>query len=51
VFWGYLWGIPGMILSVPLLVITKLVLEQTSTLRVIARAMDHPKAREAEPGK
>jgi AI-2 transport protein TqsA len=39
VFWGYLWGIAGMILSVPLMVIIKLVFEQTGELSFIGRVM------------
>ncbi|MDA3810589.1 MAG: AI-2E family transporter [Spirochaetaceae bacterium] len=44
VFWGIIWGIPGMLLSVPLLVILKLILEYSDTLSVVARIMgSHPK--------
>ena len=39
VFWGFIWGIPGMLLSVPLLVILKLILEYSDTLSVVARIM------------
>jgi len=39
VFWGYIWGIAGLILSVPLMVITKLIFEQFSSLKPIARIM------------
>lgn len=42
VFWGYLWGIPGMLLSVPLLVILKIVFENTPSLQLFARAMGYP---------
>ena len=42
VFWGYLWGIPGMVLSVPMMVIVKLVLEHTSGLAFLGRAMGFP---------
>jgi AI-2 transport protein TqsA len=42
VFWGYIWGIPGMLLSVPLDVITKLILEQSETLSIAARIMGMP---------
>ncbi len=41
VFWGYLWGLPGMILSVPLLVIVKLVFEQIPAMNVVSRLMSH----------
>ncbi|MBI9098967.1 MAG: AI-2E family transporter [Spirochaetaceae bacterium] len=39
VFWGIIWGIPGMLLSVPLLVILKLILDYSDTLSVVARIM------------
>lgn len=42
VFWGYLWGIAGMILSVPLLVILKLVLELNPDLSLFGRLMGTP---------
>lgn len=39
VFWGIIWGIPGMLLSVPLLVILKLIFAYSDSLSVIARIM------------
>ncbi len=42
VFWGYMWGVPGMFLSVPLLVIMKLILEQFPEFSVFARLMGSP---------
>lgn len=39
VFWGTIWGIPGMLLSVPFLVILKLIFENSDSLSVIARIM------------
>jgi predicted PurR-regulated permease PerM len=42
VFWGWLWGIAGMMLSVPLMVIIKLVLEQIPDMGYIARLMSVP---------
>jgi AI-2 transport protein TqsA len=42
VFWGYIWGIAGMILSVPLLVITKTIMEHIPDLNMIARIMESP---------
>lgn len=39
VFWGYLWGITGMILSVPLLVLTKVILSQLPDARLFVRLM------------
>jgi len=47
VFWGYLWGIPGMMLSVPLMVILKLVFEHFPTLSIVSRLMGYPE-KEAE---
>jgi predicted PurR-regulated permease PerM len=42
VFWGVIWGIPGMLLSVPLSVIMKLMLEKSHTWSIIARIMGSP---------
>ncbi|NLO18959.1 MAG: AI-2E family transporter [Ignavibacteria bacterium] len=39
VFWSYIWGIAGMLLCVPLLVIFKLILEQIPGLEFISRLM------------
>jgi predicted PurR-regulated permease PerM len=41
-FWGYLWGIAGMFLSLPLIVVFKLVLERSENLVVFARLMGDP---------
>jgi AI-2 transport protein TqsA len=38
-FWGWLWGIPGMILSVPLTAVIKIVCQNISALRPIAVLM------------
>ncbi|MFN6944196.1 MAG: AI-2E family transporter [Cytophagaceae bacterium] len=38
-FWGYLWGAIGMILSVPLLVLTKIVLNQFPDARIVVKLM------------
>ncbi len=40
VFWGYIWGIPGMMLSVPLLVLLKLILELSADFSFVARLME-----------
>lgn len=40
VFWGYLWGIPGMMLAVPLLVLFKLTIERIPSMRIVARIME-----------
>lgn len=39
VFWGYLWGVTGMILSVPLMVLLKVILEQVNGAEVIVKLM------------
>ena len=39
VFWGYLWGVTGMILSVPMLVLLKVVLAQIPDATLIVRLM------------
>lgn len=39
VFWGYLWGVTGMILSVPLLVLLKVILAQIPDAQLIVRLM------------
>ena len=38
-FWGFLWGIPGMILSIPITVLIKTIMEQFPKTRVIAGIM------------
>ncbi len=38
-FWGYLWGIPGLILAIPITVFLKIILEQYPSTRVIAILM------------
>ncbi len=38
-FWGYLWGIPGLIMSIPITVFIKIILEQYSSTKVIAELM------------
>lgn len=39
VFWGYLWGVVGMILSTPILVLTKAILDQFPDYQIISRLM------------
>ncbi len=41
-FWGYIWGIVGMMLSVPLLVVFKLIFENIPSLNIIAKIMSSP---------
>ena len=38
-FWGFLWGVPGMILSIPITVLIKIILEQFPKTKVIADLM------------
>jgi len=40
VFWGWVWGPVGMLLSVPLTMILKILLENTEDLRWIAVFLD-----------
>jgi AI-2 transport protein TqsA len=42
VFWGYIWGVAGMILSVPLLVILKIILERFPAFSIVGRIMGYP---------
>jgi AI-2 transport protein TqsA len=37
--WGYIWGVPGLIMAIPITVFIKIVLEQFPRTRVIARLM------------
>ena len=41
-FWGFLWGIPGIILSIPITVFLKIIFEQFPRTRVIATLMAGP---------
>ncbi|MGB1041116.1 MAG: AI-2E family transporter [Flavobacteriales bacterium] len=38
-FWGYIWGVPGMILSIPITAFTKIILEHFPRTKVIADLM------------
>ncbi|VAW18740.1 hypothetical protein MNBD_BACTEROID03-1015 [hydrothermal vent metagenome] len=38
-FWGYIWGVPGMIMSIPITVFLKIILEQFPKTQVIANLM------------
>jgi predicted PurR-regulated permease PerM len=42
VFWGYLWGIAGMMLSIPLMVIIKLTFDNIPSFHVFGRVMGYP---------
>ena len=39
-FWGFIWGIPGMIMSIPITVFLKIVLEQFDSTRKIAQILE-----------
>lgn len=38
-FWGFIWGIPGMIMSIPITVFIKIILEQFPNTKVIAHLL------------
>lgn len=38
-FWGFLWGVPGLIISIPITVLLKTIFEQFSGTRVVAKLM------------
>ncbi len=51
-FWGFLWGIPGLILSIPITVFIKIILEQFPKTKLIANLMSNQKSNPvAFPGK
>jgi predicted PurR-regulated permease PerM len=55
VFWGWIWGPVGMLLSVPLTMILRILLENTEDLRWIAVFLGdappaEPQAEEEAPG-
>lgn len=41
-FWGYIWGIPGLIMSIPLTVFIRIILEQFHKTRMIADLIAGP---------
>ncbi|MBT32614.1 MAG: hypothetical protein CMO01_23375 [Thalassobius sp.] len=43
VFWGYLWGVTGMVLSVPLLVVIKVILEEVPGAEILVKLMGSSK--------
>ncbi|HRC88108.1 MAG TPA: AI-2E family transporter, partial [Thermoanaerobaculia bacterium] len=52
VFWGWLWGMIGTLLAVPLAMILKILVENSPNLSWIARLMDarpHPEPAPKEP--
>lgn len=38
-FWGYVWGVPGMIMSIPITVFMKIIFEQFEKTRVLSKIM------------
>lgn len=38
-FWGYIWGIPGLIMAIPITVFIKIILEQFPKTKIIAQLM------------
>lgn len=51
VFWGWLWGPVGMLLSVPLTMVVKILMENSQTFSWIAVFMNHGGRPEVPPGK
>jgi predicted PurR-regulated permease PerM len=44
-FWGFLWGIPGLIMAIPITVFIKIILDQFSGTRIIANLLSGNDAR------
>jgi predicted PurR-regulated permease PerM len=44
-FWGFLWGVPGLIMSIPITVFIKIILEQYPNTKFIADLMSGPKGK------
>jgi predicted PurR-regulated permease PerM len=38
-FWGFLWGIPGLIMAIPITVFIKIILEQFPSTRFLAELL------------
>lgn len=38
-FWGYLWGVPGLVVSIPITVFIKILLEQYPSTKILAHLM------------
>jgi predicted PurR-regulated permease PerM len=41
-FWGYIWGVPGLILSIPITVFVKIILEQFPKTKIVASLIAGP---------
>jgi len=46
-FWGYLWGIPGLIMAIPITVFVKIILEQFPSTHGIAKLLSGRKPKKA----
>ena len=42
-FWGYIWGVPGLIMSIPITVFVKIILEHSPKTKLIAELMSGSK--------
>lgn len=40
--WGFIWGIPGLIMAIPITVFIKIILEQFESTKVIATLLSGP---------
>lgn len=49
IFWGYIWGIVGMILSVPVMSMIKIVLSKFESTKPLAILMSHDVSRKNDP--
>jgi predicted PurR-regulated permease PerM len=39
-FWGYIWGVPGLIMSIPITVFLKIIFEQFPQTKLFATLLD-----------
>jgi predicted PurR-regulated permease PerM len=47
IFWGWLWGIPGLLLAVPLTATIKIILENIETFRPLSVMMSRSNGNDA----
>ena len=38
--WGYIWGIPGLIMAIPITIFVKIILEKFPETQVVAKLME-----------
>jgi AI-2 transport protein TqsA len=50
IFWGWMWGLPGIFLSVPLTILIRIVFEHIPVLRAVAIMMGGPEPEAPEQG-